>query len=162
MSPAGSPTILTIDIGTSALKAVVYDEHGRGIAMTSRRYQYRTPRPGWAEMAAGDWWDALVQAMADLAETIALSEVQALALTGQMHAPVLLDEHGVVLDPTILWLDRRAEVEAAELQQHFRLPPYQINATYTLPNCCGCTDIDPRYWRAPVTYSGPKTTCAIV
>ena len=38
-----------------------------------------------------------------------------------------------VLNPTILWLDRRATAETVELQARLQLPPYQINSTYTLP-----------------------------
>ncbi len=59
--------------------------------------------------------------------------MQVLALTGQMHTAVLLDAEGKVIPPTILWLDRRATEETAELQARLGLPPYQLNSTYTLP-----------------------------
>ncbi|NOZ73732.1 MAG: hypothetical protein GXP38_17875 [Chloroflexi bacterium] len=134
MTTPSTPHILAIDVGTSALKAVVYSEKGRLIAMATGRYRYRAPRPGWAEMEVEHWWTALLKTLANLqAEVGTLSEIRVLALTGQMHTPVLLDENGAVLEPTILWLDRRAEKEARELREQFQLPPYQINATYTLP-----------------------------
>jgi sugar (pentulose or hexulose) kinase len=36
--------ILTVDVGTSALKTVVYDRAGRVMASSTQRYSYRMPR----------------------------------------------------------------------------------------------------------------------
>ena len=129
-----TPHILAIDVGTSALKAVLYAENGRFLTASAQRYSYQTPQPGWAEADPGDWWNALVTAVSELrTHHWNLQTVQAIGLTGQMHTPVLLDAAGKVLPPTILWLDRRATVETAELSQQLNLPPYRLNSTYTLP-----------------------------
>jgi xylulokinase len=50
-----------------------------------------------------------------------------------MHTAVLLNAAGEVIPPTILWLDRRAVAETAELQQRLGMAPYHLNSTYTLP-----------------------------
>ena len=50
--------ILTIDVGTSALKAVLYSPAGEVLARASRRYTYATPQPGWAEADPEQWWQA--------------------------------------------------------------------------------------------------------
>ena len=42
--------ILGIDVGTSALKAVVYDHHGGELFVTAQTYRLATPQPGWAEL----------------------------------------------------------------------------------------------------------------
>jgi xylulokinase len=62
-----------------------------------------------------------------------LASIQVIGLTGQMHTAVLLAETGQPLAPAILWLDRRAAGETAELQAHLGLRPHQLNSTYTLP-----------------------------
>ncbi len=127
-------TILAIDAGTSALKAVLYDMHGRVLAGARKGYEYQTPRPGWAEGNPDDWWAALIAALQELVSSRwDLHQVKAVGLTGQMHTPVLLDQDGQLLAPTILWLDRRAAAETAELSKELGLPPYQLNSTYTLP-----------------------------
>jgi xylulokinase len=127
-------TILAVDVGTSSLKAALYSAAGVLLATASRRYSYQTPQPGWAEADPADWWKALAGALTDLrAAGHDLSAAQAIAFTGQMHTVVLLDAAGRVLPPTILWLDRRADQETAELQARLRLPPYQLNSTYSLP-----------------------------
>ncbi len=128
------PHILAIDVGTSALKVVLYDEDGRLLISSTQRYSYRTPQSGWAEADPADWWHALVHAFSDLCtQKWDLQNIQAIGLTGQMHTPVLLDKTGSVLPPTILWLDRRATAETAELSRQLDLPPFRLNSTYTLP-----------------------------
>ncbi len=133
MTHPGPPHVLAIDVGTSTLKAALYAADGHVLAVALRRYSYQTPQPGWAEADPADWWVALTDALSDLADGFDLRAVQAIGLTGQMHTPVLLDQEGEVIAPTILWLDRRAVAETAELQEWLGLPPYHLNSTYTLP-----------------------------
>ncbi len=129
-----SPAILTIDAGTSALKAVVYDIRGRVLDLATERYPHDAPQPGWAEADPESWWNALEAALDSLrSRGLDLQTIRAIGLTGQMHTAVLLDEAGNVLPPTILWLDRRAEAETAELAERLPLPPHQLCSTYTLP-----------------------------
>ncbi len=128
------PYILVYDVGTSSLKAVVYDEAGRVIVKKSRFYEFDSPQEGWAEIDPTVWWNSLVSVTQELSgEGIALSSVQGIALTGQMHSAVLLDEDDEVIAPSILWLDRRASAETEELQRRFDLKPYKLNSSYTLP-----------------------------
>ncbi len=128
------PAILTIDVGTSALKAVLYSIAGQVAASATARYSYHAPQPGWAEANPEEWWAALVDALAQLrAAGHNLAQVELIGLTGQMHTAVLLDDAGRPLRPTILWLDRRAVAETAELRRQLGLPPAQLNSTYTLP-----------------------------
>ncbi|MCP4168477.1 MAG: hypothetical protein GY759_21645 [Chloroflexi bacterium] len=129
-----APTILTIDVGTSSLKAVLYTDAGRVLASAKSRYEYDIPQPGWAECDPADWWSALIEALAELgSKGHNLQAVSCLGVTGQMHTPVLLDGDGMPLTPTLLWLDQRAGAETKELCDHFNLPPYHINTTFTLP-----------------------------
>ncbi|MCL4396050.1 MAG: FGGY family carbohydrate kinase [Chloroflexi bacterium] len=127
------PLIAAIDAGTSSLKAVLYNQQGAVLASATKRYAYRSEQPGWAEADPRDWWLALESALGDLGKSQSLAHLNAIAFTGQMHTAVLLDEHGEPLEPAILWLDRRAAAETAVLASTLRLPPYQINSTYTLP-----------------------------
>ena len=128
------PALLAVDVGTSALKAVAYGREPHILAANTQRYSYATPQPGWAEADPDAWWSALREALLDLQrQGLDLRELEAIAFTGQMHTAVLLDGEGRVVPPTILWLDRRAAHETAELVAALQLPPYQLNSTYTLP-----------------------------
>jgi len=133
MCDAG-PALLAADVGTSSLKAVVYDRAGQVLKVAIRRYAYTTPEPGWAQGDPEAWWAAFCEATLELRRAgIRLDQVETIAFTGQMHTAVLLDAAQRVLSPTILWLDRRADKETGELQKLLRLPPYELNSTYTLP-----------------------------
>jgi len=129
-----NPYVLAFDLGTSSLKAVVYDFNGKRLASEAARYEMMTSEPGWAEANVGDWKNALHIVLSGLkAKGNLLGEIKVVAFTGQMHTGVLLDENLDPISPTILWLDRRAAEETAELLDLWKLPPYQLNSTYTVP-----------------------------
>ena len=80
------PWLLAIDVGTSSLKAVVYDSSGKSLISATERYEYVTPKPGWAEIAPLDWWEAFVVAVGRLQSQQAhFSAIEVVAFTGQMH-----------------------------------------------------------------------------
>lgn len=109
--------ILTIDIGTSALKVLAFDESGQVLAREQLSYQTKRPRPGWAEQSPEDWWQAALHGTRRVSAQLRhLKEpIMGIGLTGQMHGPVLLAEDGRVLFPCMLWMDTRAQNEAAEI-----------------------------------------------
>jgi len=155
--PKSPPIILAVDVGTSSLKAALYNVRGELLEMVTRRYGYDAPRPGWAEADPDDWWRALVAALADLREQgFDLHPVQAIGLTGQMHTPVLLGENGRPTSPAILWLDNRATEETEILQEQLGLPPHQLNSSYTLPKLLWLHRHRPRVLEETRTLLWPK------
>jgi xylulokinase len=112
---------LGIDASTTATKALLVDESGAVVAVAASSYGFQTPRPLWSEQDPALWWDGAVRAIREaLAEAgIEGSAVQAIGLTGQMHGLVLLDEHGEVLRPAILWNDQRTQAQCDEIRQRF-------------------------------------------
>jgi xylulokinase len=111
-------TYLGIDLGTSALKAVLVDEAQAILAEAAVPLKTASPRPGWSEQDPRDWWTALEGALATLCATepMAFRNVRALGLSGQMHGAVLLDRAGEPIRPAILWNDGRATSECEALQ----------------------------------------------
>lgn len=110
-------TFLGVDLGTSALKAVLVDEDQATVAQASVPLRSRAPRPGWSEQDPHDWWTAFGAALADLRDAApkALRAVKALGLSGQMHGAVVLDRSGAPIRPAILWNDGRATRECEML-----------------------------------------------
>ena len=105
--------VLGIDLGTSGVRAVVAGPDGRVLGRGLAGYPVRVPAFGQAESAPEDWWHATRAAVREaLAEADHVS-VTALAVAGQMHGVVLVDEAGAPLRPAILGLDQRAAAEAA-------------------------------------------------
>jgi len=111
--PAGQAAVLGIDLGTSGVKALVAGTDGAVLGRGVAGYPVRAPASGRAESAPEDWWLATRAAVrAALAEADRVT-VTAVAVVGQMHGVVLVDDRGAPLRPAILWLDQRAAAEAA-------------------------------------------------
>jgi xylulokinase len=109
---------LGIDIGTSAVKAVLIDGGQRIVAEGAAPIDISTPKPRWSEQDPESWWRATLAALAALRSAAgpAWQDVRAIGLSGQMHGAVLLGEDMRVLRPAILWNDGRAAAECAELE----------------------------------------------
>ncbi len=103
------------DFGTSGLKAVLVDASGKALARAARPYSTRRPHAGWSEQDPEDWWQALREVAAILAADHPRPDV--IGLSGQMHAPVLLDAGGMVLAPAILWNDQRSTAECDDIDR---------------------------------------------
>ncbi|MBB4041714.1 xylulokinase [Microvirga flocculans] len=108
---------LGIDVGTSAVKAILVDEGQRTVAEAAIPLEVSRPHALWSEQDPEAWWQAVQAAMARLhAEApAALADVRGLGLAGQMHGAVLLDGTGRPLRPAILWNDGRSFREARDL-----------------------------------------------
>ncbi|MEA2286870.1 MAG: xylulokinase [Solirubrobacteraceae bacterium] len=101
-----------IDVGTTAVKAIVVGEDGDVLARREVPYELSTPRPGWAEQDPEDW----VRATEEALDGLAPDGVAGIGLSGQMHGLVALDETGAVIRPAILWNDQRTGAECAEIE----------------------------------------------
>ncbi len=105
---------LGIDLGTSAVKAVLTGMDGALLAQASAPVPSSFPRPLWSEQNPEEWWRATGQALAGLGTD--LSHVRGIGLSGQMHGAVLLDGADRVLRPAILWNDGRCAAECDVLE----------------------------------------------
>jgi xylulokinase len=104
---------LGIDLGTSALKALVLDEQGRTLSVGRAGYEVRAPRPGWAEGDPEEWWQATLAAVREAVAQAGPVPITAIGICGQMHGVVLIGADGEPVRPALLWPDRRAEGELA-------------------------------------------------
>ena len=111
---------LGMDVGTGGTRAVVVDAAGKLMGSASCAHApFRAEHPGWAEQDPEDWWRAAQEAIRGaLAATPEPKEpIAAIALTGQMHGAVMLDENGAVLRPALIWCDTRTQPECDWLTQ---------------------------------------------
>jgi xylulokinase len=104
--------VLGLDLGTSAVKALVLSDDGDVLAVASAPCGLDAPRPGWAEADPGSWLEAAGTAVRRaLAAAGGGEPLRAIGLAGQMHGVVLGDDRGRPLRPALLWPDRRATAE---------------------------------------------------
>jgi xylulokinase len=110
---------LGIDLGTSAVKALLVDEEQRVIAQGQASLSVERPRPLWSEQDPEAWWRATNDAVGAVrsAAPAAFTGLRAVGLSGQMHGATLLDAEDRVLRPAILWNDGRSAAECVELER---------------------------------------------
>lgn len=99
--------ILGIDLGTSTLSAVVLDEKTRAVlhSETHKGADFAALPESWARVQDADALADMGSAVYErLSKSYALSAV---ALTGQMHGVVPVDESGLAVGPLYTWQDGR-------------------------------------------------------
>jgi xylulokinase len=107
---------LGIDIGTSGVKAVVLDAHGRVVGQGTAALTVQRPHPLWSEQDPDAWWQATTAAVQAIDPSVRRS-VRGVGLAGQMHGATLLDADDRPLRPAILWNDGRSFAQCAALER---------------------------------------------
>ena len=136
--------ILGLDIGTSAVKAAVFDTDGRDVA------HRREPTP-WRRVETGAELDpeallaaAIMAARAALADA-GSPRVAGIGVASMAETGVLLDRSGRPVVPSIAWYDTRGAAEADDFAT--RLGSDQFAARVGLPATAVCTLAKYRWMR---------------
>lgn len=110
------PTVLTIDLGTSATKAALWS--GTRLLVVSRSPLITShPQPGWAEQDPDDWWTSVVDACAQIRSRVpdVYDRVEAVGFTAARETFALFDDTLGPLRAGVLWSDQRAGALAGDL-----------------------------------------------
>ena len=153
---------LGIDLGTSAVKALLVDAHGAIVDSRSAALAVNRPHPGWSEQHPEGWWQATNDAV--MALRIAcpdqMAAVRSIGLSGQMHGLVALDANGDVIRPAILWNDTRTAQQAARLDAD--MPEFRsiggnaVMPGFTAPKAVWMQEYEPALFAAIATILLPK------
>lgn len=112
--------LLGIDLGTSAVKALVLDTEGHALSVSKVGYEVMAPRPGWAEGDPNAWWNATIAAVQAATRQVPDARISAIGLSGQMHGVVPTGKDRQPTRAALLWADTRA---GEELTRYQALPP---------------------------------------
>jgi xylulokinase len=104
------PLVAGVDSSTSACKVEVRDAD-TGTLVASGRAPHPATTPPCSEQHPHDWWAAFEAAWAAAGSPA----VDAIAVGGQQHGLVALDDEGEVLRPAKLWNDTESAEDAAAL-----------------------------------------------
>jgi xylulokinase len=109
--------VIGIDVGTQSLKAIAVGRDMKARGHGSVSYQPSYPRPGWAEQDADLWLSALRPAIGEALQAARLTadDVMAIGVTGQLDGCLAVGSDGSPLAPCIIWMDRRASAEIADI-----------------------------------------------
>ena len=102
---------LGIDIGTTSIKAAVFDKDGKRLGLKNVDYTLDTDAAtGYIEFNADSYVDMCRRVIDELVAEC--GEITALSVDTQGETIIFTDEAGTPLCPAIVWLDNRAEAEA--------------------------------------------------
>ena len=116
------PLVAGVDSSTQSCKVLVCDA-ASGVTVRSGQAGH----PDGTEVDPRAWWDALRTAVTAAG---GLGDVAAIAIGGQQHGMVCLDERGTVVRPALLWNDTRSAQAAADLVAELAVPTLSDGESY--------------------------------
>jgi xylulokinase len=119
------PLVAGVDSSTQSCKVVVCDAETGALVRSGT-----ASHPEGTEVHPDAWWDALQQAIAAAG---GLDDVEAVAVGGQQHGMVCLDESGSVVRPALLWNDTRSAQAALDLTEELGGPAAWVDAVGLVP-----------------------------
>lgn len=139
--------VLALDVGTSSVRAAIYDESGTEIPGTQARrlHELCTTIDGGAEFDAEESVEQVartIDAALDLARPAA-GRIETVAVSCFWHSLVGLNHEGRVVTPVLGWADTRAGREAEELRARF--DEQRVHARTGAP-------FHPSYWPAKILW----------
>src|SRR5215203_1644467 len=120
MAPTGGGgvRILSVDLGSSSVRAELYDDSGTRQEGTETRLDYEleyTPDGGVA-VAADELLDLVVRAIDGALDNAGSAPISGVATSTFWHSALGLDGEGRPTTPVLYWADRRAADAARELR----------------------------------------------
>ena len=109
--------ILVIDVGTSSLKAMLYDRGGKLLHRASQEYHSEFTGNNYVEQSSFTWKSALLASLKQTGEFLNARGigVEAIAVTSQRASVIPIDRDGEPLHNAIMWQDKRSRPQCAEL-----------------------------------------------
>jgi glycerol kinase len=118
-------TVLSIDAGTTGVRALAVDQRGQVLDVAYRELTQHFPQPGWVEHDAAEIWEHVSSTLAEVGARLAArgERPAAIGVTNQRETVVAFDRStGRPLHRAIVWQDRRTAPECAALRDAGHLP----------------------------------------
>ena len=113
------PYVIGCDIGSQGTNTALYGADGTLVTSAYQGYDVSFPQPTWAEQDAHDWIAALHATIARVLQSVpeGAEAVKGISFGSQLDGMVVCDAQSRPLRPAIIWMDRRAEAQAASLAE---------------------------------------------
>ncbi len=111
--------ILSLDSGTTSVRALLFDEQGRTLGMCQEEIHQSYPHAGWVEEDPIEIWDHQILVCQRLLEQLSLQadQIDCLGITNQRETLIAWDRRtGEPVYPAIVWQCRRTEETCEQLK----------------------------------------------
>jgi len=162
-------TLIGIDIGTGAIKAVLIDLEGNALQSFARSYPTFRPRPGYVEQDPRHWMEAVLAALEEFAAAHDLGGLLGIGLCSQVNTHVFIGRDDEPLAPAIVWQDVRCGDDAAALDSQITSDqksawfggPMPIDASHALSRIAHVARTNPDLHDRTRLVLLPKDYCAL-
>ncbi len=107
--------LLGVDVGTTSMKMVLFDDGGNILKSVSKEYTLDT-KGDRVELDADKYWQMFSEGYAEIKSEF---KVDALSIDTQCETLIVTDEKGIPLYNAIVWLDNRAARQAEKIAEKF-------------------------------------------
>ena len=161
------PMLIGIDVGTTAVKAALFDSGGQVHRTYARTYPSHRMPPNLVEQDPADWMAHVLAALTDMAGSAKPGQLQGIGLTSQVNSHVFVDDRGQALLPAIIWQDGRCAEEAALLDAQIGMEekigwwgaPLPIDASHVLARMAWVKRHHADIWARTRWVMAPKDYC---
>lgn len=145
--------IITIDVGTTSMRAILYDAAGQILHVHQQENAPEFFVDGRVEQAPQAWESILVRSLKACSDVARDKEVEPLciAVTAQRSSVIPVDADGVPLHPAIMWQDRRTAEMTAAMERHnplvYRTTGLKISPVFSAIKMAWFRENRPEIWR---------------
>lgn len=162
-------TLIGIDVGTTAVKAVLVDLAGNRLADFARPHPTYRVGPGASEQDPADWMASVLAALTDFGARHGLGGLAGIGICSQVNTHVFVDAAGKPLRPAITWQDGRAAGDAAAIDAQVSAAqkldwfggPVPIDASHALSHIAFVAHTEPEIFARTQHVLLPKDYCVM-
>ena len=123
---------MSFDIGTSSVRAILFDRNGMQKCISSVEYSLITTMDGRAEIDADLVFDSTVKVIRECVNKSGTgrNSLSGIGISCHMHSFLLVDKEGKPLTPMMPWADNRAMKEADYIAKN-----YDVSDLYSRTGC---------------------------
>ncbi|MBN1328897.1 MAG: xylulokinase [Candidatus Heimdallarchaeota archaeon] len=121
MSDKNEQYLLSIDIGTTGGRTILFDQKGRIISSSYEEYPCFYPSPIYVEQNANDWWRVTKNTVNETLKksNVDSTQIAGISCTNQRETIVPVSNDGNPLSNALVWQDRRTIKECNEIREKF-------------------------------------------
>jgi len=146
--------VIGFDVGSQGTNGALYAADGALVASAYETYDLSFPQPTWAEQDPDDWNRAVARASRRLVADCpgGASAIRGISFGSQLDGMVLVDAAGSPVRPAMIWMDRRAEEQAAAVAERidpasfYRAVGANLDSSHAVFKALWVRDEEPDAW----------------